>query len=242
MVRICITRRTSIVAVALLARHAQAFVSPAFLAQTTTKSNRSFSRTSFLTMSTSGEAAKKRVLVPIGNGSEEIETTCITDTLTRFGAEVVVASVMPDGDLVCKMSRNIKFLADVTMKDAATEEWDLIALPGGMPGAEHLRDCKDLVALLEKQKSQGKLYAAVCAAPAVALASNGLIEGSATCFPVPAFRAALPEASDDAVVVTKNLVTSQGPGTALKFALQLGEEMFGKEKADEIAAQMLVER
>ena len=57
--------------------------------------------------STSGNA-KKRVLVPIADGSEEIETTSITDTLTRCGAECVVASVMADGELVCKMSRGIK--------------------------------------------------------------------------------------------------------------------------------------
>lgn len=52
--------------------------------------------------------AKKRVLVPICDGSEEIETTCITDTLTRFGAEVVIASVKSDGELKCKMSRGIQ--------------------------------------------------------------------------------------------------------------------------------------
>ena len=63
---------------------------------------RSFHRTSAaLKMS-------KRVLVPIADGSEEIETTCITDTLTRFGADVTTASVMPGGQLVCKMSRGIK--------------------------------------------------------------------------------------------------------------------------------------
>jgi hypothetical protein len=50
----------------------------------------------------------KKVLVPIADGSEEIETTCITDTLTRFGADVTIASVMPEGELVCKMSRGIK--------------------------------------------------------------------------------------------------------------------------------------
>lgn len=188
----------------------------------------------------SGEA-QKRVLVPIGAGSEEIETTCITDTLTRFGANVVVASVM-DGELVCKMSRGIKFMADITIDDAAKEEWDLVALPGGMPGAEHLRDSEALVSILKKQKKEGKLYGAVCASPAVALASNGLIEEGATCYPAPPFREAMPNPVDDEVVITKNLITSQGPGTSLKFALQLGEELYGKDKADEIAAGMLVKR
>ena len=75
--------------------------SQGFLSQsTTTTANRAFA-SSALRMS-------KRVLVPIADGSEEIETTCITDTLTRFGADVTTASVMPDGQLICKMSRGIK--------------------------------------------------------------------------------------------------------------------------------------
>jgi len=70
--------------------------------------------------------AAKRVLVPIADDSEEIETTCITDTLTRFGAEVVVASVKADGELVCKMSRGVKMVADIPIEDATEQDWDLV--------------------------------------------------------------------------------------------------------------------
>lgn len=188
--------------------------------------------------------AAKRVLVPIADGSEEIETTCITDTLVRFGAEVTVASVMPGDSLLCKMSRNIHFQADVSIEEACGEDaaWDLVVLPGGMPGAAHLRDCKPLVELLKKQKESGKMYGAICAAPAVALAANGLIaEGAAaTCYPAPGFREKLSQVSDKNVVISDNLITSQGPGTALEFGLTLGELLFGKEKRDEIASQMLM--
>jgi 4-methyl-5(b-hydroxyethyl)-thiazole monophosphate biosynthesis len=190
-------------------------------------------------MSSSGDA-KKKVLVPIADGSEEIETTCVTDTLVRFGADVTVASVMPD--LVCTMSRGIKIMADMSIEDAANQEWDLIALPGGMPGAEHLRDCDKLIGMLEKQKKEGKLYGAVCASPAVVLASKGLAADGATCYPAPVFREKLTSPVDAHVSVTDNLTTSQGPGTSLKFALQLGEHLYGKEKADEIAAALLVTR
>lgn len=257
MVRVRILPSTPLLAVALLARQVQAFAPPPVVSffVTTATSTRSkatitsaTSTTGSLRMSSSAGKTVKRVLVPIGTGSEEIETTCLTDTLARFGAEVTVASVMTtpgdSNNLVCTMSRGIKFLADVSIADAAKEEWDLIALPGGMPGSEHLRDSKDLVSLLESQKKQGKLYAALCAAPAVALAPNGLIDegAAATCYPVPPFRAALSNPVNDDVVVTKNLITSQGPGTSLKAALQLGEELYGKKMADEIAAQMLVKR
>ena len=74
-------------------------------------------------MSSSSSDGKKRVLVPIAEDSEEIETSSITDVLTRFGAEVVVASVQPDGELVCKMSRGLKICADVTIENASKEEW-----------------------------------------------------------------------------------------------------------------------
>lgn len=79
-------------------------------------------------------------------------------------------------------------------------------------------------------------------APAVALASNGLINQGApsTCYPAPKFREKLSNAVDSKVVVTGNLITSQGPGTALDFALQLGEALYGKEKRDAIAKEMLV--
>jgi protein deglycase len=190
--------------------------------------------------SSSPEVAPKRVLVPIGDGSEEIETTCITDTLTRFGAKVTVASVM--SSLVCTMSRGIKVMADISIDEASKESWDLIALPGGMPGAEHLRDSVSLIAMLNKQKSEGKMYAAICASPAIVLASKGLDVEGITCYPAPSFRGALKHPVDDDVVVRSNLITSQGPGTSLQFALQLGEQLFGKEKADEIAVQMLVKR
>lgn len=220
---------TKILALFALARHCHSFSPVA-------SSSRAFTQTTSLAMS-------KRVLVPIAAGSEEIETTCLTDTLTRFGADVTVASVMAGGELVCKMSRGIKFMADATIEEAAKEEWDLVVLPGGMPGAEHLRDSKPLIQLLEKQKAQGKLYAAVCASPAVVLASKSLIPdgASATCYPAPKFRDALSNAVDDAVVVVDNLTTSQGPGTSLKFALELGEQLYGKEKRDQIAQEMLVE-
>jgi 4-methyl-5(b-hydroxyethyl)-thiazole monophosphate biosynthesis len=187
----------------------------------------------------------KKVLVPIADGSEEIETTCIQDTLARFGVKVTIASVKPNKELVCTMSRGIKILADVSIEDVVDNEYDMIVLPGGMPGAEHLRDSATLTALLQKQKAAGKWYGAICASPAVALQSNGLLDDDAvaTCYPAPVFRDKFAKhlgSSDDAVVVSKNLVTSKGPATAILFGLQLGELLYGKEKRDKIASEMLV--
>jgi len=206
------------------------------------KELRGFPNSVSLRMSTTLESKKKKVLVPIAEDSEEIETTSITDVLTRFGADVVIASVKSDGELVCKMSRGIKFMADVTIDEAAKEEWDLIALPGGVPGANHLRDCPTLIEMLKKQKEEKKLLAAICAAPAVVLASHNLVGKGHTCYPVAAFRSVLEDPVDDAVVVRDGVTTSQGPGTSLLFALALGEQLYGKEAADQIAKELLVDR
>jgi protein deglycase len=209
---------------------------------------------SVVDMSSTSNEGQKRVLVPIADGSEEIETSCITDTLTRFGAKVTVASVKPE--LICTMSRGLKIVADCTIDDAASEQWDMIVLPGGMPGAEHLRDCATLQTLLEIHViQQQKPYGAICAAPAVVLASTSSTsndtsssllsrtKSSATCYPAPAFRTKLAESgvavSDDNVVVSGNLITSQGPATAIAFSLQLGEILYGIEKRNEIATAML---
>lgn len=179
------------------------------------------------------------VLVPIADDSEEIETACIQDTLVRAGADVTVASVMPEGRLQCKMSRGLNVVADVSIEECKDKTYDCIALPGGMPGAERLRDCATLTAMLKEHHASGRLTSAVCASPAVVFDTHGLLPAAATCYPAPAFKEKVSGWSDAAAVVDGNVVTSQGPGTSLQFALKLVEILFDKEKAEEIAAQML---
>ena len=107
-----------------------------------------------------------------------------------------------------------------------------------------MRGSETLFSMLEKQKAAGKLYAAICAAPAVVLASHGLLDDieGATCYPAEPFRQKLVNPTDDAVAVTGNVITSKGPGTSLAFALELGEQLFGKEIGDKIQKEMLVQR
>jgi hypothetical protein len=96
--------------VALALRFSHSFTAPA------TFHRNAACTSSFFSMSSTSDSTKKKVLVPIADGSEEIETTCITDTLVRFGADVSVASVMPGDALVCTMSRGIKVSVTQQMK------------------------------------------------------------------------------------------------------------------------------
>jgi len=181
----------------------------------------------------------KKVLVPIANGTEEIEAVCIIDTLRRAGAEVTVASV--ETTLQVTASRGVKLVADALIADCASVVYDCIAIPGGMPGAEHLRDCETLTALLHAQRDAGRLYGAICAAPVVMLQHHGLLAGrAATCHPSFAPQLENPARITERVVVDANCITSRGPGTAIEFALTLIEALYSAETAHEIGEQMLV--
>lgn len=109
-----------------------------------------------------------------------------------------------------------------------------------MPGAEHLRDNGTLISMLKRQKDAGKLYGAICASPAVVLASHNLVGAGATCFPAEGLRSKMDVPVDERVVVQGNCVTSQGPGTALAFAVKLGEILYGEEKAKSVAGALLI--
>ncbi len=181
----------------------------------------------------------KTVLVPISNGVEEIEAVVVIDVLRRASANVTVASV--EESLAVTASRGVKLVADAPIEVCVDNTFDLIVLPGGMPGSQKLSDSQPLIKMLKNQENYGRLYAAICAAPAIVLEKHGLIDGRcSTCYP-----SLIEKIEDNAtlekrVVVDGNCVTAQGPGVAFEFALKLVELLFGKEKSSAIAKEMLL--
>ena len=180
----------------------------------------------------------KTVLVPIAEGSEEMEAVTIIDVLRRAGAIVTVASV---GNLKITASRGVKIEADTCIDRCATKTFDLIALPGGIPGAENLRDSHILTQMLRQQKEEGRFFAAICASPAVVFQHLGLIDNlNATCHPAFSNQLKGKEDNPSRVVADGKCITSKGPGTALEFSLKLVECLFGTEKMKEVAAPMVI--
>jgi protein deglycase len=112
-----------------------------------------------------------RVLLPLAPGAEELEAVTIVDLLRRAGFTVVVAGLEP-GPVTC--SRGTVILPDRPLAEVMDENFDLVVLPGGLPGADHLRDDSRVQALLRRQADAGRLVGAICAAPK-ALASAGLL-------------------------------------------------------------------
>lgn len=180
----------------------------------------------------------KKVLVPIADGTEEIEAVTLIDVLRRADIDVTVASV---NALQVTASRGVKLVADCLMADCRDRLYDLVVLPGGMPGAAHLRDNIDLKTMLLQQRASGRWYGAICAAPVVVLETHGLLKDrEATCHPGNVAGLRNPVAVDAPIVVDGNCVTSRGPGTALRFALKLVELLCGKEKRDAVAGPMVL--
>lgn len=179
----------------------------------------------------------KKVLVPISDGIEELEAIGIIDTLRRANANVTVASV---DEIQITGTCGTRIVVDKLIEECAEEQYDLIALPGGLPGAEHLRDSQILTNLLKKQAEKGKYYAAICASPTVVLQFHGLLDGKkATVNPALADDLIIKDEIDKRVVVDGNCITSRARGTVLEFAIQLIELLYDKSKAEEIKTDML---
>lgn len=179
-----------------------------------------------------------RVLVPLAPGFEELEAVTITDLLVRAGVEVTTAGL--DGNAVTA-SRGTTIIPDTSIDDVENDIFDLIVLPGGLPGADHLKNDARVQALLKNHAAKNKYIAAICAAPK-ALNQAGLLDNkTATSFPgvLEGTNNKTINISEQATVIDGNIITSRGPGTAIDFTLQLIELLLGKDKKEEVEKQLV---
>ncbi len=182
-----------------------------------------------------------KVLVAIANGTEEMEAVITIDLLRRANIDVTVASV--ESSTLITASRGVKIEADVLIDQCTGLEWDAVVLPGGMPGAKTLGEHKALMDLVTHQANQRKWIAAICAAPAVALAKNELlVSKNATCYPnfVETLKEGKAVHSPKTVEVDQPYITSQGPGTAFEFGLTIIEKLLDQETKQKVASEALV--
>lgn len=179
-----------------------------------------------------------KVLVPLAKGFEELEAITVIDLLRRAGFDVITAGL---DDKPVEASRKTVIIPDTSIDQVLETEFDLIVLPGGLPGADNLRDDPNIQALIKNQHRQGRKIGAICAAPK-ALAASGMLDGKTiTCYP-----GALEQVDSSSFTITSNaieiddnIVTSQGPGTAMDFALTLIEILGNKALRDDISAQLV---
>lgn len=173
------------------------------------------------------------VLVPLAQGCEELEAVTIIDLLRRANITVVTASL---DDQPVTASRGTVLIADQTLNQALQQDYDMVVLPGGLPGADHLDQDKRIRQLLKKMADSDKFTAAICAAPKV-LASTGLLDNKrATAFPGVLEKLDLKNTTLDPAPVVQDgkVITSRGPGTAMDFALTLIENLTDRATRDSV--------
>jgi 4-methyl-5(b-hydroxyethyl)-thiazole monophosphate biosynthesis len=177
--------------------------------------------------------------MPLAEGFEELEAVTVIDVLRRAGIEVITAGL--DGQGPVTGSRQTQVVPDAALDDVMDREFDMIALPGGLPGVEHLKKDERVKGLIERYHNKGKFTAAICAAPSI-LAAHGYLEGrQVTSNPKFQNQVNIGEVDyvEDPVVVDGPVVTSRGPGTAMEFALKLIEMLEGEAARDEVESGLV---
>lgn len=178
-----------------------------------------------------------RVVLLLADGFEEVEAVAVVDVLRRAGIETVIAG-LHEG--FASSARGIRILPDALIDDVRAEDFDMIVLPGGQPGADNLNADKRVRQLIAEFREKGKSAAAICAAPYV-LAEAGLLEGKrVTAYPGydKKLRGGLYE--DKGVVDDGNVITAMGAGTALCFGLAIVSKLSGAETAKKIKDAMII--
>ena len=180
----------------------------------------------------------KKAVVLLAEGFEEIEAATPIDVLRRAGAEVTIAGV---SGIQVKGAHGVVYVADAEL-DGLQADFDLIVLPGGMPGSKNLGESAAVRALTEKLHASGKLVASICAAPVFTLGAWGILDNrQATCYA--GMEGMFPPSvkfSPERVVIDGNVTTSRGPGTALEFSLSIAGQLMGADVAAQVAKDMLV--
>jgi 4-methyl-5(b-hydroxyethyl)-thiazole monophosphate biosynthesis len=178
-----------------------------------------------------------KVVIILADGFEELEAVAVIDVLRRAGIEVVSAG-LHDGPV--SSVRQIKVIPDTIIDAISSDDFDMLVLPGGMPGSANLNADSRVRDLIKDFNSKGKMTGAICAAPYV-LADAGILNGKRVTS-YPSFKDKLGSAvyEEKTVVEDGNILTSRGPGTALCFALAIAEKLAGREKAQQVKEAMLI--
>jgi len=175
-----------------------------------------------------------RLFIPVAEGFEDIEVFTVVDVMRRAGISIDTVGV--SGSVVTS-SNGVRIMVDKKMLEIKAEDYDGIIIPCGGKAVDILKRTNSLLEIIKRLDSKQKLIAAICAAPTILAKLGVLEERKATVYP--GLERELPKPRDDKVVVDKNIITSQGPGTAIEFALKIVEVLKGEGKANQIKNDLI---
>jgi len=179
----------------------------------------------------------KKAIILLATGFEEIEAITVVDVLRRAGIETISAGV---DSMSITGSHGIAVAADKRLKNIRRDA-DVVIIPGGMPGAMHLHNSSEVTEFIKEMNAKGAVIAGICAAPSVVMAPIGILDNkNATCYPGDQIDfSKSTKYKDKAVVVDGNIITSQGPGTAMEFAFAIVEKLIGKNTVKKLKKRAL---
>ncbi|MCM1027386.1 MAG: DJ-1/PfpI family protein [Roseburia sp.] len=174
-----------------------------------------------------------RIAVFFAEGYEEIEALTVVDLCRRGGLEVEMVSITDQAEV--KSSHGVTVRMDRILSEADFESYDMLVLPGGMPGTRNLEACGELMEQVDRFYADGKYIGAICAAPSI-FGHRGILKGRKACS-FPSFESHLEgaEVTGGPVEISDHVVTSRGMGTAIDFGLAILGIFLGGERAREMA-------
>ncbi len=175
----------------------------------------------------------KKVCVLLAEGFEEIEALTVVDLLRR--ARIYVDTAAVADEYMVRGSHGIAVQTEDLFSEVDFEDFDMLVLPGGLPGTTNLGDHSGVRKVIRDFAEKDKYIAAICAAPTL-LGSLGLLKGKrVTCYPSMEKQISGAVLTGAPVMSDENIITGQGVGAAIEFALNLIAVLMGDEKAQEIA-------
>ena len=181
----------------------------------------------------------KKIGMMVANGYEEVEMLTVVDLLRRAGMTCDIISVTGEKELTS--SHKVTVIADLMYEEADFDSYDALVIPGGMPGTTNLGAHAGVCGQLKKAYEDGRLIAAICAAPTV-FGKLGLLEGKkAICYPGMEDQLTGAEVTYEPAVRDGNIITSRGMGTAIDFGLAILEYYEGEEAAASLAEKIVYE-
>ena len=176
----------------------------------------------------------------LADGFEEIEALATVDILRRAGIEILTVSITADRNV--KGAHGVTVVADSLFSEIDLSDAEWLIAPGGLPGSTNLHECEPLNDALKAHNSRGGKIAAICAAPAFVLAPIGILDGhDATGYPGTTTESEAIRWQESPAVTSGNIVTGNGPASALRFALAIIASTKGEEAANQVAAGMLLQ-
>lgn len=176
---------------------------------------------------------KVKALVILAEDFEDIEAFTVIDVLHRADIEVTKAGI---SSKVVTSMHGTKIMIDKTLSDISSSNFDMLVLPGG-PGHRNLLNSSAVLNIIKEFNRDKKIIGAICAAPVV-LAAAGVLDDKIACV-YPGLESQIPKVRDAKVIVSGNIVTSKGPGTAIEFALMLVERSIGKKESMKIREKLI---